>query len=223
MRNLPSARIRPGSLLRDYGTGPRTFLAVGVFDPVPVEAVARSFAPTPEPDARYCRYRVSGILASMSSYEPKRISGTYWERFLMNAIPVPVLIVLFIGLKNSFASLSLIEAALIIAFGSLLIWIIDSEPARRKNPVSLFDGTALQLGDERVPSNAIHSITPLQVYKGWTRLVQIEYHCDQGFKTAIILSKPAPFWMMWAPPRTLRLLLKSHPELANRVQIERTT
>lgn len=159
----------------------------------------------------------------MSSHEPKRISGTYWERFLMNALPAPVLIVLFIGLKNRFDSLSLIEGALTILFGSLLIWIIDCEPARRRHPVSLFDGIALQIGDELVQSNAVHNIIPLQMYKGWTRLVQIEYHCGQRLKTAIILSKPAPFWMMWSQPRTLRLLLRSHPELADRVRTERTT
>jgi hypothetical protein len=84
LRSLPSVRIRPASLLRDYGTGPRTFLAVGVLDPVSVEAVARSFAPTPEPDARNCRYRVSGILASMSKNQSSRhhyLPIAYQEQF----------------------------------------------------------------------------------------------------------------------------------------------
>lgn len=119
-------------------------------------------------------------------------------------------------------ALSAVEASLIIGFGSLLIWVVDTEPARRRHPVELIDGTFFQAGTSLVAPDAILNITPLRIYKGWTYLIQIDHRSDKGIATAIVLSKPAPIWMAWAQPRTLRLLLQSHPQLADRVRPERT-
>jgi len=143
--------------------------------------------------------------------ERYRISGTYGERFLMNALPIPALIVLFLLARNGVNAVSALDMFLIIGIGSLLIWIIDPEPARRKQPVELIDGTVLRVGNSLVTPDSILSITPLRIYKGWTRLIQIDHRSQKGTATAIVLSKPAPIWMAWAQPRTLRLLLQSHP------------
>ena len=50
------------------------------------------------------RHRVSGILASMKDHQKKRVSGTYWERFLYVALPIPLLALLFFILKNGLTS-----------------------------------------------------------------------------------------------------------------------
>mgnify|MGYP000954328034 CR=1 FL=1 len=100
--------------------------------------------------------------------ERYRISGTYGERFLMNALPIPALIVLFLLARNGVNAVSALDMFLIIGIGSLLIWIIDPEPARRKQPVELIDGTVLRVGNSLVTPDSILSITPLRIYKGWT-------------------------------------------------------
>lgn len=151
-----------------------------------------------------------------------RISGTYWERFLMNALPAPVLVIAFVLGKNGMTALTVIEALLVIGIGSMLIWIVDSEPARRRRPIELFAGGVLQIGQEVVKPSHIQSITPLRIHKGWTRLIRIDYRNETGIASVVVLSKPAPLWMALAQPRTLRLLLQHHPELLNRVRDERT-
>lgn len=161
-------------------------------------------------------------MASLEHTEPVRISSSYWERYLMNALPVPVVVVAFVLGKNGMSALTAFEALLVVGIGSLLIWLVDSEPARRRQPMELFAGGLLQIGHELVMPNAVLDITPLRIHKGWTRLIQTDYRKESGIATVIVLSKPAPLWMAWTQPRTLRLLLEHHPELLTRVRDERT-
>jgi hypothetical protein len=196
--------------------------ACGVSAPIAHAHPTRSFAPAPEPDARNCRCRVSGILASMSSIESKRISGTYWERLLLIAMPIPL--VMFGALLFKDPSNISWEICLIIVLVILLVWVVDSEPLRRYHTVPLFDGVVLALNDEALPPSSILSITPLTRYRPRsTQLLEVTFRTHDGNRTVHILSKPelVPFGLFTSEPKTLRLLLKSHPELRKRVQPER--
>lgn len=159
----------------------------------------------------------------MSTLQQKRISGTYRERFLWIALPLPSLALLFITLKNGLTATW--EAALILGLVALVIWVFDCAPVNHWEPVELSDGEALQIGTESIPPSAILSITPLRRYRtGITQLIEIIYRVGTDTRTANVLSKPdlAPFGMLFTMPRTLRDLLKNHPELQQRVQPERT-
>lgn len=186
-----------------------------------------SFAPVPEPDARKCRHRVSGILASMSATSKKRISGTYWERYLLGAL-LPVFLVYFtFTLKNGIADLTTLscEPAAVMLCISVVVFIIASEPARRLKPVSLYDrGDALQIHREDIPLSAVKKITSLRRYRpALVSLFEIEYESKGVNRSAVILSKPD--WQLLTQhhfePRSLRLLLEAHPELKSKVQNER--
>ena len=187
------------------------------------ESRGGSFAPVPEPDAPNPWHRVSGILASMSNTLSRRISGTYWERFLVLALPLPVLIVLVILARNGWGTLSLLQMVLLVGLGSLMIWIVDCERARRRDPVGLIDGPEFLIGTDSVSSKAIRGITPLRWFKGLDgQLLEIVYKTDSGTRTVNILSKPDPLGLFRSTPKTLRILLRRHPELEDRVMPERT-
>jgi hypothetical protein len=159
----------------------------------------------------------------MANGVDKRISGTYWERWLVLALPPPTLIVLFILLRNGFEALSLFDALLIVGIGSLLIWTVDCARARHRNPVVLIDGAFLMIGADVVLPTAILSITPLRWFKGGGQQVfEIVYEAGDNVKTATVLSKPDPLRLFADTPKTLRILLRSYPELKNRVLPERT-
>jgi len=159
----------------------------------------------------------------MINGEEKRISGTYWERWLVLALPLPTLIVLFILLRNGFEALSLFDALLIVGTGSLLIWTVDCARARLRNPVALSDGPLLMIGADVVLPTAIQSITPLRWFKGGgTQVFEIVYEAGALVKTATVLSKPDPLGFFAYTPKTLRILLRSYPELKDRVLPERT-
>jgi hypothetical protein len=153
-----------------------------------------------------------------------RISGTYWERLLLVALPIPLIAGAAIVLKNDpFPGIS-VEALFIVAVIVLMVWLVDSEPARRWNPVSLVSGQYLEIGPDIVQAIDIVSITPLRRYRPpTTALIEIVFHTPTGQKTACVLSKPdvAPIGFFTRSPKTLRLLLAHHPELRNRVQPER--
>lgn len=177
----------------------------------------------PGPDAREVRHWVSGVFASMSTIKQRRISGTCWERFLGIALPIPLLALLFIVLKNGFTGTW--ETALILGVIVLLVWVFDCAPVNRWDPIDLSDGAALQIGTERIAPSAIKKITPLRRYRsGITQLIEITFDVGADTRSAIVLSKPdlVPFGLLFTRPRTLRILLRNHPELHQRVQTERT-
>ena len=161
----------------------------------------------------------------MAPVEPRRISGTYWERLLLIAVPIPVIAMLAISLKgNSVFSDISIEGCLIVIIIILLVWIIDCEPARRYHPVAFIDGDIISIGSDTILPSSIQSITPLSRFRPpTTQLLEIVYGTGANAKTSYILSKPdiAPFGLFAFQPKTLRLLGRSHPELRNRVQPER--
>jgi hypothetical protein len=184
---------------------------------------ASYLTPVPEPDAPNTRHRVSGILVSMNQILSRRISGTYWERFLIVALPFPVLIVLVILARNGYEALSILQMVLIVGLGSVMIWILDCERARRRNPVEVIDGPQFLIGTDSVSSHDIRSITPLRWFKGLdAKLLEIDYRTDSGIRTVNVLSKPDPLGLFMSTPKTLRLLLRRHPELEDRVRPERT-
>jgi|GEM_PF-3479911 hypothetical protein len=158
----------------------------------------------------------------MNTIKPRRLSGTYRERFLLIALPIPLLALLFIVIKNGLTGTW--EAALILGVVVLLVWVVDCAPVKHWEPVELIDGEALQIGTEHIPLSAINSITPLRRHRtGITQLIEIVYEVNTANRVVHVLSKPdlAPVGMLAGTPRTLRLLLKSHPELRKRVQSER--
>ena len=160
----------------------------------------------------------------MNNVLGKRISGTYWERFLLIALPIPLLAAGVIILKNDPASGISWEALLVIACIALLIWIVDSEPARRRDPVSLVHGQYLEIGSDVVKAADILSITPLRRYRPpTTAVIELVFRTPDGERTVCVLSKPdvAPIGFFASAPKTLRLLLALHPELQSRVQPER--
>lgn len=160
----------------------------------------------------------------MGDKPTRRISGTYWERLLLIALPIPAVCLAARILKDPSSSNLSWDGCLIILVIILLVWIIDSEPARRSDPVALIDGAILQIGNDVIRSSDIEMITPLRRYRmPTTALIEIIYLTKDGTKTAFVLSKPdlAVLGLFATKPKTLRLLLKTHPELRNRVQPER--
>lgn len=160
----------------------------------------------------------------MGDTPTRRISGTYWERLLLIALPIPAACLAALILKNPSSLDFNWDGCLIILVIILLVWIIDSEPVRRSNPVALIDGAILQIGNDLVRSSDIAMVTPLRRYRTpTTALIEIIYLTKDGTKTAFVLSKPdlAVLGLFATKPKTIRLLLKSHPELRNRVQVER--
>lgn len=155
----------------------------------------------------------------------QRISGTYWERLLLIALPIPAVCLAALILKDpsSFPNFHW-DGFLIICFIVLLVWIIDCEPARRSDPVPLIDGEVLQIGNDVIRSSDIQTITALRRYRQpTTAVIEIIYLTNDETKTAYVLSKPdlVVLGLFATNPKTLRLLLKTHPELRNRVQPER--
>ncbi|MBK6539727.1 MAG: hypothetical protein IPG10_00260 [Flavobacteriales bacterium] len=158
----------------------------------------------------------------MKDHQKKRVSGTYWERFLYVALPIPLLALLFFILKNGLTSSW--EVALILVAVVLMVWIVDCAPARQREPVDLFDGEWLLIDNDLVAPSAIQSITPLRRYKWGTQLIEITYALNANTRSVNVLSKPdlAPFGLFSLTPKTLRIILSNHPELQQRVRPERT-
>lgn len=155
----------------------------------------------------------------------QRISGTYWERLLLIALPIPAVCLAALILKDpsSFPNFHW-DGYVIICIIVLLVWIMDCEPARRSDPVPLIDGEVLQIGNDVIRSSDIQLITPLRRYRSpGTALIEITYLTSDGTRTAFVLSKPdlAVLSLFATKPKTLRLLLKTHPEIRNLVQPER--
>lgn len=168
------------------------------------------------------RHRVSGILGSMQGSPITRISGTYWERLLLLATPIPLVaaVALFLKGGSSFTTFPW-EACPIMLAIVLMIWIVDCEPVRRFNPVELLNGDVLSINSIAVDASSILSITPLIRFMAQSApLLEITYRTAEGDRTVHILSKPylAPLGLFTTEPKTLRLLIKHHPELENRVQ-----
>lgn len=161
----------------------------------------------------------------MEFEEPRRISGTYWERLLLIALPIPLITMLIVLLRNEWGiSHFPWEIGLVLAVVTLTIWIVDCEPPRRMGPVALIDGNILIIGSDAILPSSIKSITPIRRYKQlYNQLFEIAYSTGANSKTVYILSKPniAPFGLFASQPKTLRLLLRNHPELRNRVQPQR--
>ncbi len=156
----------------------------------------------------------------------KRISGTIGERYLLGAA-LPFLLVYMVGiLKNGFAELRTLpwEAALVILGMCVLWFFISSAPARRLHPVALYDGTLLHIGEDTIPAASLRRITPLvRARSPQLSLLELEYDSINGRRTAVVLSKPD--WHLLTQhhvkPRSLRLLLTSHPDLKSIVQVPR--
>ncbi len=163
----------------------------------------------------------------MNSVRPRRISGTYWERLLLIALPIPLIAMVVVLLRNDWGiSQFPWEIGLTLAVTTIMIWIMDCEPTRRVGPVALFDGTNLFIGTEAVLPSSIMTITPIRRYRQlYGQLFKIVYGSGGNTKTVYILSKPdvAPLGVFMSLPKTIRLLLRSHPELHNRLQPEHTT
>ncbi len=159
----------------------------------------------------------------MNNIPVKRISGTFVERYVRVALPVPVLVALYVVVKNGTESTTILGLALGVGLASLLVWLVDCEAAGSRKPVRLIDGDVLIIGTDHVPPDMILSITPIRGNRrSYGGLIEIAYKTMNGTKTANVLSKPGFLGPFAFTRRTLALLLNSHPTLKARVNPERT-
>jgi hypothetical protein len=161
----------------------------------------------------------------MKTGPAKLISGTYWERFLIIALPFPAicLIPLIITKGPQLLHSGAWEAPLFLVFLALLIWIADTEPIARQKPVHLRVNGMLQIGDDRVRPEDVISITPLRRYKQISvGVFEIQYVVHGETRFAHVMSKPdVPILGFFhSYPRTVRSLLKHFPALTERVRDE---
>jgi len=152
----------------------------------------------------------------------KRISGTFGERYIFVALPIPALIGMYVVLKNGTEGLTTVGLFIGVGLASIIYWLMDCEAAHHRNPVPLVDGEVLLIGRDPVHPKMIQKITPIsgdrRFYGG---LIEIVCESHSGPKTASVLSKPGLLGPFAFTSRTLKLLLRSHPELADRVMLER--
>ena len=158
----------------------------------------------------------------MHSGETQRISGTYMERLLLIAVPIPLIALIFIIAKSgsTFTDLPW-EIALILLVITLLIWAADTEPIVRSKPISLFVNDMLEIGPDLIGPEDVLSITPLRRYRQiMNGLFEIRYAIGTEERSALIMSKPdmVILGLFHSTPRSIRMLLKQFPPLSHKLQ-----
>lgn len=105
-----------------------------------------------------------GISEPMLTDPPRRISGTYWERFLVLAFPIPALAFIPYVMNNGRDVLTsgFWEAPLFMIIFALLIWMVDYEPIARQKPVRSMANGMLEIGAELVRPTDVLAIVPLR-------------------------------------------------------------
>lgn len=154
----------------------------------------------------------------MKTGRSKRISGTYWERFLIVALPFPAicLIPLISSSGSNLLRSGSWEAPMFLVFLALLIWIADMEPISRQKPVPLHVNGMMEIGADRVRPEEVISIVPLRRYKQITvGVFEIRYTFHGEPRSARVISKPDMpiLGFFHSYPRSIRLLVKHFPAL----------
>jgi hypothetical protein len=161
----------------------------------------------------------------MAAGRSKRISGTYWERCLVVALPFPAicLIPLIISSGPTLLQSSVWEGPVFLIFLALLIWIADLEPISRQKPVPLYVNGVIEIGSDLVKPEEVTAIVPLRRYKQITvGVFEVRYTVHGESRSARIMSKPdvPVLGFFHSYPRSIRSLLKHFPALAERLMPE---
>jgi hypothetical protein len=144
-----------------------------------------------------------------------RLSGTYFDKLILNVLPWTIFAALFIYfLKKDF------NVYVLLILTSAL-WLIDTLIIciKFKKPKTLKISTALLLGNETLNPKNIVKITPVTDNRMKWSFKMIEFTLIDG-RTFMIIDKPKTFIqdVMNKPSKTLKMLFAKYPELKSKLE-----
>jgi len=146
----------------------------------------------------------------------RRISGSYFERYIWYLLPVNLLLTIFFW--NYFSKALIIYLYVF----SLLFWLFDIITLRLKNPVDLLtDGNQLYSRGVQINPVQISSIQEVtdKRYRWSFQTIIVKYYSGDKKESLVIVAKPRPMWTKdrdYSP--SVSLLIDTFPFLKHKMK-----